>query len=154
MRPCVARILGPFTGKLGEKLLEIFTAFYSKIPEHMEHFRYLYVGLEGHNELAPWMWLSALLVVVAALLLVVPRTRKAKGPLTFACIAVIVSIWIDKGLGMIVTGFIPSPLGHVTSYVPTLPELMITLGVYAGGALLVTVLYKVALAVRGELMSQ
>jgi len=134
-------------------LMEIFTAFYSKIPEHMEHFRYLYVGLEGHNELAPWMWLSALLVVVAALLLVVPRTRKAKGPLTFACIAVIVSIWIDKGLGMIVTGFIPSPLGHVTSYVPTVPELTITLGIYAGGALLVTVLYKVALAVRGELMS-
>jgi molybdopterin-containing oxidoreductase family membrane subunit len=132
-------------------LMEVFTAFYSAIPEHTEHFRYLYLGLEGHNELAPWMWVSAALAVIAALLLVVPATRKARGPLTFACIAVIVSIWIEKGLGMIVTGFVPSPLGHVTRYVPTLPELTITLGVYAGGALLVTILYKVALGVRGEL---
>ena len=55
--------------------------------------------------------------------------RRAQTPLTLACIAVIVSIWIEKGLGMIVTGFVPSPLGKVTSYVPTIPELLITLGI-------------------------
>jgi molybdopterin-containing oxidoreductase family membrane subunit len=132
-------------------LMEFFTAFYSAIPEHVEHFRYLYLGLEGHNELAPWMWLSAALGVVAAVILVNPRARRAKGPLTFACVAVIVSIWIEKGLGMIVTGFVPSPLGKVTSYVPTLPELLITFGIYAGGALLITMFYKITLSLRGEL---
>ena len=132
-------------------LMEFFTAFYSAIPEHVEHFRYLYAGLEGHNELAPWMWLSAALALVAAVILVNPRTRRAKAALTFACVAVVVSVWIEKGLAMIVTGFIPSPLGKVTSYVPTLPELLITFGIYAGGALLVTVLYKTALSLRGEL---
>jgi molybdopterin-containing oxidoreductase family membrane subunit len=132
-------------------LMEFFTAFYSAIPEHVEHFRYLYLGLEGHNELAPWMWLSAALAIVAAVILITPRTRRAQTPLTLACIAVVVSVWIEKGLGMIVTGFVPSPLGKVTSYVPTIPELLITLGIYAGGALMVTMFYKVALSLRGEL---
>jgi molybdopterin-containing oxidoreductase family membrane subunit len=132
-------------------LMEFFTAFYSSIPEHIEHFRYLYVGLEGHGELARWMWLSAALAVVAAAILVNPRARRAETPLTFACVAVIVSIWIEKGLGMIVAGFVPSPLGKVTSYAPTLPEVLITLGIYAAGALLVTLFYKITLSLRGEL---
>jgi molybdopterin-containing oxidoreductase family membrane subunit len=132
-------------------LMEFFTAFYSAIPEHVEHFQYLYMGLEGHNELAPWMWVSAALVIIAAVVLVNPRTRRATPWLTFACVAVVVSIWIEKGLGMIVTGFVPSPLGKVTGYLPTFPELMISFGIYALGALLVTVLYKIALALRGEL---
>jgi len=63
---------------------------------------------------------------------------------------VVVSIWIEKGLGMIVTGFVPSPLGHVTPYAPTLPEVLITVGIYGIGALLVTVFFKVTLSVRGE----
>jgi molybdopterin-containing oxidoreductase family membrane subunit len=132
-------------------MMELFTAFYSSIPEHMEHFQFLYAGLEGHGGLARWMWLSAGLAVVAALILVNPRTRRAKTPLTIACVIVIISIWIEKGLGMVVTGFVPSPLGAVTSYVPTLPELGITFGIYAAGALLVTVFYKITLSLRGEL---
>jgi molybdopterin-containing oxidoreductase family membrane subunit len=132
-------------------LMEIFTAFYSAIPEHIEHFQYLYVGLEGHNELAPWMWASSVLVVAAALLLVTPKLRANHTALTFACIAVVAGIWIEKGLGMVVTGFVPSPLGHVTKYVPTLPEVLIGLSIYAFGALVVTLFYKIALSVRGEL---
>jgi molybdopterin-containing oxidoreductase family membrane subunit len=132
-------------------MMELFTAFYSSIPEHIEHFQFLYAGLEGHGGLARWMWLSAGLAVVAALILVNPRTRRAKTPLTIACIIVIISIWLEKGLGMVVTGFVPSPLGKVTSYVPTLPELGITCGIYAAGALLVTMFYKITLSLRGEL---
>jgi molybdopterin-containing oxidoreductase family membrane subunit len=131
-------------------LMEFFTAFYSAIPEHVEHFTYLYVGLEGHRELVPWMWLSAALILVAAVLLVNPRLRDRQGLLTFACVAVVLSIWIEKGLGMIVTGFVPSPLGEVTGYAPTLPEFLITMGIYGIGALLITVFYKVTLSVRGQ----
>jgi molybdopterin-containing oxidoreductase family membrane subunit len=132
-------------------LMEFFTAFYSNIPEHKEHFQYLYLGLEGHGELVPWMWASAILAVGAALMLVNPKIRNRQGLLTIACVAVVVSIWIEKGLGMVVTGFVPSPLGHVTAYVPTLAEISIGLGIYGFGALLVTVFYKIALSVRGEL---
>jgi molybdopterin-containing oxidoreductase family membrane subunit len=132
-------------------LMEFFTAFYSAIPEHVEHFKYLYWGLEGHTGLRAWMWVSALLVVAAATMLVNPRLRARKVPLTLACVAVVVSIWIEKGLGMVVTGFVPSPLGRVTAYVPTLPELLITLGIYGVGALLITTFYKITLSLRGEL---
>jgi len=132
-------------------LMEFFTAFYSAIPEHAHHFQYLYVGLEGHTELVPFMWFSGVLAVLAALVLVNPKLRGQQTWLTWACVAVIVSIWIDKGLGMVVTGFVPSPLGKVTAYIPTLPELLITLGIYAFGALMVTVFYRITLSMRGQL---
>lgn len=131
-------------------LMEIFTAYYSGIPHHIEHFEYLYFGLHGHNELAPFMWLSALLAVVGAVLLLRPSTRNSTGLLSFACVAVIVSIWIEKGMGMVVTGFVPSPLGEITAYAPTLPELGITIGIYGVGMLLITGFYKIALSLRGE----
>jgi molybdopterin-containing oxidoreductase family membrane subunit len=65
-------------------------------------------------------------------------------------VAVFIGLWIDKGIGLIITGFVPSVLGEVVSYKPTFPEIMITIAIYAVGALLVTVFYKVALTVRGE----
>lgn len=131
-------------------LMEIFTTFYSGIPEHVMHFEYLFFGLGENVRLVPWMWLSVLLAVLSLVLLINPKTRKKETTLILACIAIFGSIWIDKGLGMIVTGFIPTPLGTVADYWPTIPELMITVGVYAVGMLLVTVFYKIALAVKGE----
>ena len=132
-------------------LMELFTAFYSEIPAHVEHFKYLFIGLEGHHRLVPWMWASVILAVVSLLLLVNPSTRRGKTTLTLACIGVFASIWIDKGLGMVVTGFVPNPLGEITEYWPTLPETLISVGIYALGALMVTAFYRIALAERGEL---
>ncbi len=132
-------------------LMEIFTVFYSQIPEHMEHFAFLFVGLHGHVSLAVWMWTSMVLAAISLVLLITPRYRKNEAILAMACAMVFLSLWIDKGLGLIVGGFVPSPLGHVTSYVPTAPEMSITLAIWAVGVLMVTVLYKIALSVRGEL---
>lgn len=131
-------------------LMELFTAYYSNIPEHMEHFQYLFFGLEGHYKLVPWMWTSVFLAVLALALLLNPKTRNNHNTLTIACAAVFVSIWIDKGLGMVVTGFIPNPVGTVTEYWPTVPEALISLGIYGIGALMVTGFFRIALAVRGE----
>ena len=130
--------------------MELFTALYSNIPEHMHHFEYLYVGLEGHAELVPWMWSSATLALASLFVLLRSSLRERMGWLAAACVAVVVSMWIEKGLGMVVTGFVPSPLGHVTAYIPTAPELGISFGIFGIGALMVTMLYKVALSVRGE----
>ncbi len=58
--------------------------------------------------------------------------------------------WIDKGLGMISGGFVPNPMHEVNEYIPTMPEIGITLGVYAVGALVLTVLYKMAVGVKQE----
>lgn len=131
-------------------LMELFTAFYSAIPEHVAHFRYLFVGIEGHGELVPFLWAAQALAALALAVLLVPAWRGNRKLLAAACGCVFASIWIEKGLGMVVTGFVPSPLGHVSGYAPTAPELGIGLGIYAFGALLVTGFYKMALGVRGE----
>jgi Ni/Fe-hydrogenase subunit HybB-like protein len=122
-------------------LLELFTVFYSQVPEHVAHFRYLYAGLEGHAALVPWMWASAALAVASLLLLLAPALRRREPLLALACGAAFVSLWIDKGFGLIVGGFIPTPLGDVVDYAPTLPEAGITAGIWALGLLLVTVFF-------------
>lgn len=131
-------------------VLEIFTVFYSQEPEAMAHFQYLFFGLDGHYGLVPWMWTAITLAVAAIVLLLLPATRKNVAFLAPACAAVIVSVWIDKGLGLIVPGFIPNPLGEVFEYVPTLNEALIVLGVWAVGGLILTLLYKVVLGVRQQ----
>jgi len=131
-------------------LCEVFVAFYSNIPEHMDHIKYLFVGLHGHGALVPWMWSSMALMVIGIILTVNPVTRKNETTLAVACAAIIAGTWIDKGLGMISGGFVPNPLHEVHEYAPTFPEIVITIGVYAIGALVLTVLYKMAVGVKEE----
>jgi len=128
--------------------MEFFTAFYSQLPEHLEHFHYLLAGLEGSATLVPWMWVSMILALISLPLLIVPKARRNEKVLAATCGVVFVSLWIDKGLILIVGGFVPSPLGAVTAYTPTLPEVAITLAIWAVGALMITVFYKIALSVR------
>ncbi len=131
-------------------LCEVFTVFYSQIPEHMDHLTYLFAGLHGHGAYVPWMWTSMGLMVLGIILLVNPLTRKNEGVLAVSCVVVFVGTWIDKGLGMISGGFVPNPLHEVNEYIPTLPELGITVGIYALGALVLTLLYKMAVSVKEE----
>jgi hypothetical protein len=84
-------------------------------------------------------------------LLVTPRARNNETLLPVICVIVFLSLWIDKGLGLIVGGFVPSPLGVVEEYAPTLPEISITLGIWALGFLMITVFYKIALSVREDI---
>ena len=130
--------------------LEFFTAFYSKIPGHTHSFIYLYAGLEGYGKLVPLMWISTILAVVSLLMLVFPQIRKNEKLLATAAVFVFISLWIDKGFGLIVGGFVPNPFERITEYWPTIPETLITLGVWALGFLILTILYKVALSVKEE----
>jgi Ni/Fe-hydrogenase subunit HybB-like protein len=130
------------------QIVEVFAVFYGNIPEHASHFRYLFAGLEGKRSLAPWIWIATILSIAAAITLLTKVIRERKGLLAFVCLAVIVSVWIDKGLGLIVPGFIPSPLGIVTEYHPTFTEVLITVGTWSVGFLVVTMLYKIVVVVR------
>jgi Ni/Fe-hydrogenase subunit HybB-like protein len=132
-------------------LCELFVVFYSQIPEHMDHFKYLFFGLQGKGVLVPWMWTSIGLMLLAIILLINPVTRQNESVLAVACLAVFAGTWIDKGLGMISGGFVPSPLHHVNEYVPTIPEIIITIGVYGIGFLILTVLFKIAASVKEEI---
>lgn len=131
--------------------LELFTVFYSQIPEHMHHFEYLFLGSHGKGAYIVWMWVSYVLQIGAIIVLVPPVFRRNERLLAVACGMVFIGTWIDKGMGMISGGFVPNPLLHVSEYIPTIPELLISLGVYALGFLVLTILYKVAVSVKEEI---
>lgn len=145
-------ILATYAGATNFFLIgtEFFTAFYSNIPSHMHSLQYLFFGLEGHSNLVPWMWFSLLIGLVAVLVLLIPALRISSKWLPAACAGLVISIWIDKGVGLILGGFVPSPLEEIFEYSPTLIEITITLGIWAIGALLLTMLLKVAVAVKTQ----
>ena len=126
---------------------EVFVVFYSQIPEHMAHFKYLYTG---DGVLVPWMRASVVLMLAGIVMMLVPSLRRNEKLLPLTCIVIFVGTWIDKGLGLIAGGFVPSPLHHYNEYVPTAKELVITLGVYGMGFLVLTILFKIAVSVKEE----
>ncbi|MBW1787352.1 MAG: polysulfide reductase NrfD [Deltaproteobacteria bacterium] len=131
-------------------LLEVFTAFYSQIPGHMHSLEFLFSGLDGYGYMAPWMWTATGFALIALVLLIIPATRRNLDTLAVACGAVIIATWIDKGLGLLIGGFTPNPFGRVTPYWPTAPEVFITIGVWATGFFVLTVLFKMAVSVKEE----
>jgi molybdopterin-containing oxidoreductase family membrane subunit len=116
-------------------LLEAFSALYSGVPAASEHLRYLYMGLDGHFGLVPWTMGSWLLMSASLVVLLVPPLRRRRGLAHAAALALLVAIFIDKGLCFVTSGFNPSPLGYVRDYRPSLFELGIAAGIYAAGAL-------------------
>jgi len=131
-------------------LLEFFTAYYSGIPGHAESITYLFFGLEGHNQWVPWMWAFMGLAIFSLVLLINPSTRKNPLTMAIACAAVFISLWIEKGLTLVIGGFVPNPFNQITEYLPTMPELLISLAVWSLGFLLLTFLYKIAVSVKKE----
>jgi molybdopterin-containing oxidoreductase family membrane subunit len=130
--------------------LEFFTDFYSNIPDHMSTLRYMFVGLHGHNNLVPVSWLFAILALAGVVLLLHPNIRKNDSLLLAASACVFFSMYIEKGIDLIVAGFIPNPLDQIREYAPSIPELMIVLGIWATGFFILTVLYKIAVSVKEE----
>jgi len=133
--------------------VEVFTALYSDMPHHVHAFEYLYLGLHGHDALVPWMWTGAGLTFTCVILLLIPKIRNNLNVLGFICAGVIAAIWIEKGVGMVVTGFVPNPLGRITDYSPSGVEVAVTVGVYAIGFMMLTMIYKIVVNVRERMQS-
>ncbi|MGC8642904.1 MAG: sulfate reduction electron transfer complex DsrMKJOP subunit DsrP [Isosphaeraceae bacterium] len=125
-------------------LMEVFTVLYSNVPHDLHPFEYLFWA----GPLAPWMWIGELLALGCVVLLLVPALRRRESVLAGICLGTIIAIWIEKGMGMVVTGFVPSPLGKVAEYHPTAPEILIVLGVYAAGLFVLSLLCKIVVSVR------
>jgi molybdopterin-containing oxidoreductase family membrane subunit len=132
-------------------MVESFTILYSDMPGHTTHYWYLITGYEGKTGLVPWIWTMFVFWVGAAVLLLWPKTRKNEKTLLIALVMVFVSMWIDKGLALMVPGFFPSPTGELVEYTPSVTEWLVTLGVWAFGFLLMTVLYKIAVSVMKDI---
>ena len=128
--------------------MEFFTAFYSNIPGHMHSLEYLYFGLEGKYQMVPWMWFSIIAGIFSIAMFLFQHLNPSKTCLIIACIGIILSLWIDKGIGLIIGGFIPSPEGEVVEYNITFIEITVTLGIWAIGLLILTTLLKIAVSVK------
>jgi molybdopterin-containing oxidoreductase family membrane subunit len=63
---------------------------------------------------------------------------------------IFVALWLDKGLGFVMGGLAITPLEEIVEYYPTANEIGITLGIWATGFLIVTLLYKIAVDVEHE----
>jgi Ni/Fe-hydrogenase subunit HybB-like protein len=124
---------------------EAFTEFYTD-SAHAASAHYLFFGLHGRTALVPWIWTAIGLNTVALIILYLPISRKLP-VLHAACVMLIVGIWIEKGMGMIIPAFVPTPLGELVEYLPTLNESLITLGIWAGGLLLYTILVRITVPV-------
>ena len=134
-------------------IAEAFTQFYTK-GSHAVPAEYLFFGHHGHAALVPWIWSAVALNVAAAAILLTPRVRKSPALLLAACSMAFVGIWIEKGMGLIIPGFVPSTLHEFVEYLPTVTEWKIMFGIFAVGLLIYTLLLKVGLAVwRGELIA-
>ena len=126
---------------------ELFKEYYSN-SIHMAPVEYLFQGLHGHNLLVPWIWAAMIMNVIAFIIFLIPQTRKRLTTLNLGCIFVIIGVWIEKGPGFVIPGFVPDPLGEIHEYLPNLLELMVSFGIWALGLLVFTLLMKVAIPIE------
>jgi len=124
---------------------EIFTEFYNTNREAIS-WRYLVLGLHGFHALVPWFWTSVALNLSAMVLFMLPLTRNLKW-LNLACVMCIFGIWIEKGMGLVIPGFIPTPIGEMVEYVPSRNETLICIGIWAFGLLCFTILLRMAVPI-------
>jgi molybdopterin-containing oxidoreductase family membrane subunit len=126
---------------------ELFTDFYFR-TEEVTAATYLYLGLDGADRLVPWIWSAIALQLVAATILTVHPLRRRQAFASVACALAIVGVWIEKGMGLVIPGFVPTPLGEVFEYTPSWGEVFVSLGIWAFGILLFTLLAKVAIPIE------
>ena len=123
---------------------EVFKEFYT--GSSVASSQYLYVGLHGYHALVPWIWTAITFNLVAMFLLVLPLSRSLKW-LNLTCVLCIVGIWIEKGMGLVIPGFIPTPLGQIVEYRPSLNETLICVGIWAFGLLSYTVFLRMSVPI-------
>ena len=110
--------------------------------------KYLFFGLHGFDSLVPWIWTAITLNVLATLVLSLHTLRNNNRFLYPACILLFVAIWIEKGMGLIIPGFIPSPLGEIVEYSPSWVELGVVFGIWAMGLFVFTNLVRIAIPIE------
>ena len=126
---------------------ELFTDFYNE-GTHAASIHYLFFGLDGFDSLRPWIWFALTLNVIALVILMIHPLRRNTLMLNAACILAFIGIWIEKGMGLVIPGFVPTPLGEIFEYAPTSVELSVAAAIWAFGVLVFTLLAKAVIAIE------
>lgn len=132
---------------------EVFKEFYTE-SSHSASATYLFLGLHGYNMLVPYIWTAVVFNVAATVMFASSRFNRNRTAINIAAVLAIIGVWIEKGMGLIVPGFIPSPLGDIVEYTPSLTEIQVCAGIWALGMFLFTIFLKAAVPIEiGDLKS-
>ncbi len=97
--------------------------------------------------LVPFAWGSVACGLAAFLLFLIPRTRTNWITLNLGCVLIYSSVYIEKGMGLIIPGLTPDPLGEIYVYTPSGTELLVAAGIFGLGFLVFTLMLKVVVPI-------
>jgi len=125
---------------------EVFKEYYSDTA-HLAPMKYLYQGLHGHTDLVSYIWTATLFNLTAFFLFLIPQTRENYVSLNIGCVLILIGVYIEKGMGLVIPGFVPDVLGDIYEYSPTGTEMLVTIGIWAAGLLVFTMLLRIAVPI-------
>lgn len=125
---------------------EVFKEYYTGTV-HLASMQYLFQGLHGHAALVPWIWTAMIFNLTAFLIFLIPETRKNHVTLVIGCLLIFCGVYIEKGMGLVIPGFVPDVLHEIYEYSPTGIEILISMGIWAAGIFIFTMLLRVAIPI-------
>lgn len=125
---------------------EIFKEYYSA-TEHLIYFEYLFKGIGSSAALVPYAWTFVICGIAAFLLFLFPATRHNVVTLNLGCLLIYASVYIEKGMGLVMPAFTPDTLGEIYEYTPTIHELRIGAAIFSIGFFVFTVLCRIAIPI-------
>ena len=125
---------------------ELFKEYYSNTI-HLAPMQYLFQGLKGHSDLVPYIWTAMFFNVTAFILFLIPQTRENFMTLNIGCGLIFIGVYIEKGMGLVIPGLVPDVLGGIYEYSPTGIEILLTIGIWATGLFVYTMLLRVAIPI-------
>jgi molybdopterin-containing oxidoreductase family membrane subunit len=128
---------------------EVFKEVYSN-TEHLVHLKYLFIGVGENRDIVLYGWTSLIISVIAFLLFLIPRTRKNVITLNIGAILIWFGVYIEKGIALLIPGYTPDTLGQIYIYRPSMAEIKISMGIFAIGFLIFTLMTKIAIAIIFE----
>lgn len=128
-------------------LSEIFVEMYGG-SLHSAAMRQLLFGHDGHYGLAIWVWGAMALEWTAVVILVTPRFAAQRRLVELACVFCFAGVWVEKGMALIVPGFVPTVLGEFAEYSPSLVETLVSVGIWAFGLFVFTLLLRLGVRIE------
>lgn len=128
---------------------ELFKEFYSG-TEHILYWKYLLFGIGDNKQIVPYSWSSIVMGCVAFLLFLIPKTRKNFVTLNIGAVLIYASVYVEKGIALIIPGFTPDVLGQIYVYTPAMTEIRTAVMIFSLGSLIFTFLVKIAIAIIFE----
>jgi len=125
---------------------EIFKEYYTG-SVHLAPMQYLLQGLHGHNALVPWIWTAMIFNITAFMIFLIPDTRRNNTTLVLGCVLIFIGVYIEKGMGLVIPGFVPDVLHEIYEYVPSGTEMLLAIGIWATGLFVFTMLLRVAIPI-------